>query len=912
MMMNTFLSKFIKHVYTLPDVLMEKIRPSKPYDFLKSQADSFTDILPYVSYLNLHRPTCLLNDGALGVMWELNLIPHETTSHDNLVHKIESFSKIFDHENNDISFQVIFDSEPELNIQHSERYKNPKNSPEFFLQKRLENIEHFAFEYTKSMRLMKRRAYLVLRYSKINNFSENSFIGKSSSEIEFESLSFATLAQNLKQVCDEVEYKLHHSAIMFKVVDANEFLTHVRSVFHSIESRNTNQTLKSEYQDHKSLSGQIVKEFIEVTPSTIGVGQDTWETLSWLDQPPAVYIGLCAKLLTLTTPIRVVLNIRRCGDVTDLERKKFLLKNAMDSFGEMQRDEIKNTQDRIARGENLLFVSMHVFVRNCDFNIDGNKNHAIGQQTVDQLKTLTQIEFIHEKYASPAIFMMSLPFCFSSACAGFSGREKRILSKNIAPYLPILGGFQGIKNPFQLMVARSGDAIWLNPFDSETSPHVAILASSGGGKSFFAQNMMMSFFAVSQNKSPLVFIIDKKTSYEIFARVIGEEFGAQIVKPPEYFPNIFKGKLDEYRLPVIVGILKTAISLVEPNANLGAIEEMVLSQAVKETFAHHELDATTEFQEQEGVLKNKNIGKIQIPRLSDVVNNLSPVCAKLQLSEPAESSASISKKLKKFLSPFLDNGPYPSLFNKIEYDDADPQTPGISLFDIDFVSNHPVLSTLTTQMILSELLRQIRRPENIGRPGMLIIEEVGVLSQGSPELVQFIQDAWKTFRKLGFSCVGLTNEVDDYVKKAGAREIWNVSPNKIILKMTNKDLQKALQGEAGFPPLIQDQLVGNIIGSLKKEDGKYSQGFWWSDEVEGSFIYTPTGFDYWCSASKPIEVETVYDVAKSLSHKQKPFFEAICFLAKHFSFGVKDAQGALRKLTSDELSQATKTLDESI
>ena len=209
------------------------------------------------------------------------------------------------------------------------------------------------------------------------------------------------------------------------------------------------------------------------------------------------------------------------------------------------------------------------------------------------------------------------------------------------------------------------------------------------------------------------------------------------------------------------------------------------------------------------------------------------------------------------------------------------------------------------QKILAEILRQIRRPENRGRPGMLVIEEAGVLSEGSPELVSFIQSAWKTFRKLGFSCVGLTNEVDDYVRKAGPREIWNVSPNKIILKMTDKDLQKALVGnpEAGQAPLIEEAHLGKLIASLKKEDGEYSQGLWWSDEAKGTFMFMPTGFDYWCAASKPIEVATVYEVWRAQG--EASYFAAVAWLAKNFPRGVLDREGKLRNLSPEELNSAS-------
>lgn len=899
-MMAEMTAQFIRKASAFPDKLINYFFPMKPPDFLKSQGDKLEDILPYAYFLDLSRPTCLLKDGSMGVMWELKPIPHETTQEDALAQKLETIANIFNQESNDVSFQIIFNSEPNLDIQYSKKHEETKNSPEYFIKSRVSDVEKLAFYQSGGLRLMKRKYYLALRLSRKSGPLSESRLNVSSSETEIVSSELETQAQYLSRICDEVEYNLKHIGILFDVLFANEFMFYMRDLFHSISERKENLTLKSEYQSDRDLSNQILKSNVELTPQNIIVGEDSYEVLSWLDQPPTVYHGLMARLLLLDVPMRVVVNIRTCSDVSDLDKKMFFLRNATDSFGELQREEIKHTYDRTARGESLSFLSMHVFVRNQDKNlIDANKN-GIGKSLISKMKTLTQIDFTLEKYAAPLLFLVSMPFAYSKECAGFTGREKRVLSKNIAPYLPVFGGFKGAKNELQLMVSRAGEAIWINPFDSETSPHLAVLASSGGGKSFFAQNMMMSFFAKEGAKKPLLFIIDKKTSYEIFARVIGEDFGSQIVKPPEYFPNIFRGKLDDYRLPVIVGILKTAISLVTKDADLGAIEEMVLSQAVKETFEQNTLDSITEYKD--GSLRSKESGKIKIPRLSDVMHNLFPVCASLQVS------TTIAENLNQYLSPFLDNGPYKNLFNKVEYDDLDPETPGISLFDIDFVASHPVLSTLTTQMILSEILRQIRRPENIGRPGMLVIEEVGVLAQGSSEIVHFIQDAWKTFRKLGFCCVGLTNEVDDYVKKPGAREIWNVSPNKLILKMTSKDLQKAVLGDPGFPPLIEDKLIGNVIGSLKKEDGRYSQGLWWSDESVGSFTYIPTGNDYWCASSKPIEVNTVYQVAQLFEHKKKPFFEAVVYLANRFPNGIREKDGTLRTLNESELREIKESV----
>ena len=893
------ISKMGRKILSVPDFFIDKISPRKPHAMF-TQGESFKNFLPYVTADEDFdgRQIYILSDGSLGIMWSLSLIPHETLHQNVLTEKLESFSNLFNFQSDDVALQVIFDSNLESKSEFANTFCSDSSIAEYILNKRI----HTLLSENNLNKPLKRKVFLTLRLANKGLMSLEKISSGDHSETEAEIRNFNEIKRTLTQYSQEIEYNLKHADIKFKTVEVDEFIYNLRETFHSLDSIKSNDCLKTKYDEDKTISSQILKGFIEATPNAIGVEKDTWEVLSWIDQPPSVYHGMMSKILMLDLPFKMVLNIRRCADISDLEKKKFMLKNATDSMGELQKNEIKSTQDRVARGENLLFLSIHMIVRNRNLETIKTKEIGVGKSIVSRMKTLTNTDFILEKYAAPAIFLMSLPFGYSKVCSGFSGREKRVLSRNMAPYLPILGGFQGTKTPMQLMVARAGNLIWLNPFDSETNAHLAVIASAGGGKSFFAQNMMMSFVARYFNKKPLVFIIDKKTSYEIFARVVGESIGSQIIKPPKSFPNIFRGKMDEFRLPVVVGILKTAITLVTKDAELGAIEDMILTQAVKETFEQNSLDATTDFHE--GNLVEKQSGKIKIPTLSDVVKNLFPVCAQFQLSK------SIAEKLWQYFSPFLENGPYNNLFNSIENDDLDPQTPGVSLYDIDHVSTHPVLSTITTQIILSEILRQIRRPENIGRPGMLVIEEVGVLAEGSSELTAFIQDAWKTFRKLGFSCVGLTNEVDDYLKKPGAREIWNVSPHKIILKMTNEDLGKALAGDEKTAPLIGNKLFGNIIGSLKKEDGKYSQGFWLADDASGSFTYTPTGYDYWCASSKPIEVHTVNELAQIYSGAgfDKPYFESIKWLEKNFPLGIRNKDSSLRKLSENELAVIRESL----
>jgi hypothetical protein len=69
-------------------------------------------------------------------------------------------------------------------------------------------------------------------------------------------------------------------------------------------------------------------------------------------------------------------------------------------------------------------------------------------------------------------------------------------------------------------------------------------------------------------------------------------------------------------------------------------------------------------------------------------------------------------------------------------------------------------------------------------------------------------------------------------------------------------------------------------------------------------VFIPTGFDYWCAASKPIEVATVYEVAEAMGKVERPYFAAVQWLAQNFPTGVRSPGGGLRKLTEEELASA--------
>lgn len=886
--------------------LIEKMCPTRLPRFVDNKTDSIKKHLSIEGIVDTKFPTFLLSDGAVGLVWELTPIAHEMLTENELSHKLNALSELFRNvRGKNVSFQLIFDASPNPNFTVPDWFKEPDSLARKIQSERIAAISRFASAQNRDLRLMKRRLLLCLRLedtTKLGTKSKfpNIFFDSVATTSDVRSNAIMKQIREIIAAGTSVEESLTRTQISFKRLGLSETNEFCATALHSLEFQASSPLFRKPSHEDKPLY-----DFIELQSHGVQVGDDTWETLSWVQKPPVSYMGMMARLLCIEEPIRVVLNLRRTETKSALETKLYLLKNSSDSQSERQREEVKQTLDRMEYGEDVFSASLHVLVRNEKKSLAEVKDTGAAKRVLENLYSYTGIPLIHEKHAAPAIFFSSLPLHYSPVMAAFNSRECLVLSKNLAFFLPVFCGFKGTGEwlKTQVMQNRAGEAIYLSSRASETSPHIALLAGSGAGKSFFLCNLLVSEIAAGsteKGKSTLHFIIDRKTSYEVLARTLGEEIGFQIAKPPETFPNIFRGNLDTEgdRLRAIVNVLTTAITLVSKEESVDAVKANLLSLAIQKTFADLELDSNTSFES--GKFEKLQARRAPIPKLSDVIDNLLPVCE----NEGYEKEN--VTWLRQQLAPFYGSGPYANLFDRTEFFETEDKTPGISLFDIDGVSNDKVLSTLTILVIIAEIVRQVKRPENKGRQGTITIEEAGVIGSSSPELISFIELIWKVFRKLGFTCIGLTNDSCDYKYKAACKTIWRMSPNKIVLRMLPQDIEEALSSSNGEVALFSEYLTGEVISSLRKKDGVYSQALWLSDEVKGSFTFVPTGFDYWLAASKPEEVQTVSRLAKSIPDTSYPYFAAVTTLARHKPFGFRNQSNEVVIPTDEELQQLSK------
>lgn len=923
-----------KRLWSKAKDLMDEARPPRPAKELFAQGQSFEDFLlledsfewPFMG-MEEHFTVFLMRDGALGVGLWLTPMASEMLDEAELAQRLETLAELFSKiKNPNASLQILFDAEPDFSTDSAFDLKEPSSksneeSPSFatsIAQTRYEFLSQFATKPKHEIRLMKRRILLTLRVSGEHPLLDTGvFQGK---EAEATEKNLIARLSSLRDILTKLKGGVLAAQFRLHILKREECLVFFRDTLHSFHMRKTSRFRhQSASKANRSLSQQVLYHFAHMTPFGVGLGEgksaDVWQVASLLELPETTTFGMMSKLLKIKSAHRVVVQFRPVLKTNDLDRNRYLLKNAEDAYGVRQFEDITATQVRLNQEEALLAFSLHLLVRNenktlCDLENDGSLRGILSE-----VGPLLSGQFVEETLCAPLVFASTLPFQNSKEICALVGRESRVLARNLVALLPLYGGFQGTLTPMVQMISRGGERIHLNPRDSHGASHLAVLGGSGAGKSFAMANLILSFMAT--HPKGRVFLIDKKTSYATLAYLSSEEKnrgGCSYFRPPHNFPNIFAGFLsqdrilDEDRLPSLVNLLGTAIALLSPKADLTAMHTRVLSDALRRTFEEKSRQSVSVFDEVTGRVIAKECTQVLLPRLSEVVSHLPAACDALQFAPQ------IAIALAENLSPFMGGGPYAKFFDVAAVEEVSPVIPLLTLCDLDGVSGDPVLQVLTTQVLILEILRLVKpkcdAQGNVipNPPSLLILEEVGVLASESPALVSFIRDAWKTMRKYDVTCVGVTNEVSDYTEKPGPKEVWNVSPNKLILTQNSSAIgemeTKIKEGKNGLVPSLYHC---EILRSLKMQKGEFSEALWMGDTTQGTYVYIPTGFDYWCAASNPIELVTLRRVTEAFGKRSiecvNPYFKAVSLLAQNFPQGIRSSHGELKELSEEELCE---------
>ena len=177
-----------------------------------------------------------------------------------------------------------------------------------------------------------------------------------------------------------------------------------------------------------------------------------------------------------------------------------------------------------------------------------------------------------------------------------------------------------------------------------------------------------------------------------------------------------------------------------------------------------------------------------------------------------------------------------------------------------------------TMAVIEEIRQTIARPENTGRGGFVVVEELGMIGGDNPVASRFIKDAAETFRKLGYWLIALTPRPQNYFEIEAGRAMWGVADNFIFLQMSEYNVRYLKEKSS-----LLDEASAEIVKSLRTVKNQFADVFYLNKKKtrQGAFRFVQTAYDRWLSPTNAIDAETVKDAMARFGDKK---WEALEYL----------------------------------
>lgn len=347
-------------------------------------------------------------------------------------------------------------------------------------------------------------------------------------------------------------------------------------------------------------------------------------------------------------------------------------------------------------------------------------------------------------------FLASMPFMFTNHLERDFSLPRMmwpISSWNAVQYMPLLSDWQGL-NKGILMPTMRDQFNLLNPFDDAlgTNFNMAITGTSGGGKSFAVQMLLLNVLFNGGD----VFVIDIGGSYKKLCHALGGtylEYENLAMNPFTHVKNIFDDIDDIVDLFELLACSRTQAS----DDDRGTLREAVIKAFEKS-------------------------GNNAV--IDDVVECL------LALFASEKDTYPTGRLLAKNLKRYCTGAEHGRVFNQPSRLSPDAR---IIVIDLKSIEDNTAIRSPVLLSVISQIQRRMFNSDR-SRQKMCIIDEAWKFFTGDSIATQFITKGFRTGRRHKASFVTITQGIEDYYKFEEARAAWDNSSLKFIFLQDNAAL----------------------------------------------------------------------------------------------------------------------------
>ena len=834
---------------------------------LFERPQSLSALLPYGEYLP-ETGLFVHKDGSLGAVFQATLLEHEPLVTEQVIEAVEGLKPWFNLPTHCV-LQVLFEQAhlSALDKTFDEIAKQyPGGSPvsKTLFDTRLGRIQT-ACNSDDQLAPLVRRCYISLRFFPGSSLKASSVLMKRGESVLYEEMKgFVEASREFRQLVTNFQ---SNSKVPLRLLTGHDLLDVLRRFFNP---KTYYKRSFAPYNPSLPISDQIL--YSSPTLDFAGIEREgvKTRTLSLKTSPQHAYPGGMAYFLKLPFPFKLSLNFKfptKRQSKSFFDMKEFFLQNTPSARARRQREEILEVQEKLARDDRCLHLTFNVI-------LEGESDDVLDarvREVVNIFNNDLECETILEDEIGLGLCLNSLPLNYSPRADHSPQRNIRILRSDAVKFVPIFDSFRGLKKPIQLFLSRENNLVPFSLLENETSNHTVVLADSGSGKSAFIIDCMQSMKRMAPE--PMVFVVDKKSSYVMASEYFDGDltiFDRNLDMP--FTP--FRGIYDEEKIAFLTKLLLSGIKLTSPNFEMESLHQTAISKALKLAYEKKVQQAGLAYVEGE-LLKQGTGSDIEL-EMEDFVAEL----ARLPSEKEFESSQEIIDSLLRLLMPFYSDGTYARYFK------GSPKKRGskpgsLIIYDLDALDADPTLQALMTMAVFEEIRQTIKRPENRGREGLIILEEIGMLGRNNPTASAMVVDFAETMRKLGFWLISLTPRPQNYFELEAGKAMWSVADNFLFLQMSADNVEfLAKQSQ------LLDEANKEIIKSLRTKRGSHADVFYMNKKKtrQGAFRYFQSPLDRWLA---PTNSKDASEAAKALKKFRDDKWKALTYLAEKFPRGVE-------------------------
>jgi conjugal transfer ATP-binding protein TraC len=373
------------------------------------------------------------------------------------------------------------------------------------------------------------------------------------------------------------------------------------------------------------------------------------------------------------------------------------------------------------------------------------------------------------------VFLNSLPFGGDWKSVRDLFLYFTISTQMASPLLPVMGEWRGTGTFHTALFSRNGQLMSVSLHDSNTNKNAVIAAESGSGKSFFANELILSYLS----EGAQIWVIDAGKSYKNICEILKGDF-LQFDESSSVCLNPFM-------------LIK----------DYGEDEDAVVSLIQNMASQTNSLD---EFQR--SALRRIMQEQFQLKGNSLMVDDIRQEC----LRSPDKRIEDIGSQL----FPFCSEGSYGRFFNGTSTIDFKNS---FTVLELDELNGRRHLR----QVVLLQLIYQIQQQVFLGDRGrkkiILIDEAWDLLKDGDVSL--FLEHAYRKFRKYGGSAVIATQSVNDLYSTPAGQAIAENSATMFLLGQNSEAVESVRRSGR----LTMSEGAYELLKTVHTMSGVYSEIF---------------------------------------------------------------------------------------